>query len=1248
MMKIALSNTIALNFRRLKWFGVVSTVFGIMTPSYASDIEIYQSGTNAAPTLMFLLDISGSMTSTFASFGNYNSNDCKAPTSAGASFYCGVAIQACDLPSGYQFSAFGSDVGTTNRPYARNYCSARAQDGITYFFRQNYVPGYYVREQVWVPLFFGFGYWTTRTRWVSERYDLYSCGNGGTSNKNDCNGVVGNPSATNLNQYTPVNEGNNTYYVKYNEQKFYDRITKVKDGMFDLLQGSSTVPRLSDDKVIGLSAFSYRSDNRTGYIITPARTLNTVVNGKTQRSIFLDEVAKLTAQGGTPTAHAYAETAAYLMGTTTVGAQWSGFNNASSTTPDIKNSSSYIRPRSLNENNAQCSGQGIYVLTDGQPNASSNAEATDIMQVALTPSYRSMLNCSASPLLPVGSDTGWSCIGSFSQLLLDKNKNPLQRSIKTAVVGFGNEFSGIPSYSPALTEQQNIANINNASSASDSVKNAAKWGVYAKGGWYRGSSAQDVVTSVNTFINNTSGDIPPVTTGSATVPIDNLNPLALRNNAYFSQFQPTPDKNYQLWLGNLKKYEIVDGFLKDQNKNNIQDGSGGIVSNYDFWAQSSTDVVGGVQNKLPLGVKSADSFNRTVWTNRKLDSTTDETGLRKLDISNLTDKQDADRGYLLSLLGFNIDLKNLPNTMDDLKGTTELRQVGALLHSSPLLLTNEGTIQVQNNKIVTKDRADYIVFGTTQGLLHAVDAVTGVEKFAFVPNELIKLQKEAFSRFDSTSGGLGGLFYGIDAPWTSYTEYVTKDSSTGKVTVGVGEGNAMGKQIIYGGLRMGGRSYYALDLKNMDAPSVLFHISPQDKKVFSQSESISNKNYPELSFMGQSWAKPAMGWVNWEKKKRLVFFVGGGYDAGGDDGDGKFDYSLGKRTKYTGYESSGYDQNNQKGAGVYMFDALTGELLWWAGANATQDHTSSGVRYTNVPDMKYSVVSQIRTVDRNLDGLTDHLYFGDLGGQLWRIDINNNAPNSDLFNKAPVRLMNLNNGKYSPRFYEMPAFSLYRENNQLFSVISIGAGNRSSPMFNTTDSNYKDDAIYNVFDRDVVNNRLFEIAKNEKGVSYYTNPNGLVSQDAGRYNTNIANRVVGLGDSNVKQSAGWYYSFGVNSSLQAEKVIQMPIVVGGDMYVTTFNNTESGVSGACGSGVKGKSYVSLFCMPYGQCSNGIIRRNSIGAGLVSPSVGSPTSDGYDRSLVSTVASVLNGSKNPFSQYTNKRRFILKNWREVNQ
>lgn len=1220
---LGLNKNLTLNFK----FLLLSLLVSPSVSVHSSDIEIYKKADAGVPTLMFMLDISGSMT--------INQ----------------VGTAACDLPTNYTLSnrpTTGTQSGTASRPYTKVYCNVLS----------DYKNNYYYKSI------------TTR----ANRTTYYQCGASGSStNSNDCT-ILTSLSIFDvflLRQYnTTVETGSTglttTYYYKYEQLPdiVYDRITKVKDGMFDLLQGSDSITPLSDEKVIGLSAFSYNKDNKRGYIIVPARSLDAIVTvgnqRLTQRNILLSEIAKLDAGAGTPTAHAYAETAAYLMGTTTAGAEYSGLS-VSAGNSDIQVNRRYRKPSSLTNNNQSCSSQGIYVLTDGQPNGveTRRSSTTDksIMQVALDDKSAG-LTCTSSILNPTDDDTtGWLCIADFSQLLLDKNKNPLGRPIKTAVVGFGKGFDVLPSYDVKKTKQQNIDAINSKLAVSENIKNTAKWGISAEGGWYSGSNSQDVVESVNAFIDTLNIDIPPVTTGAATVPSDNLNPLSLVNVGYFSQFKPTPDKSFQLWKGNLKRYAITDGVLKTKdNLDVLRDGL--IVNSYDYWAVNETDLIGGTEKKLPLRLNdSNNALRRTIWTDRIVQSgvaSTSETNLRKLDTTLATNSSgaasDPDRGYLLSAAGFAVDLNGLPKNMAQLQAVAELRQMGALLHSSPILLTNQGIVRVSSNKVVTTNREDYVLFGTTQGLLHVVDAVTGVEKFAFLPNEMMNSQKKAFLSNETTSGGTGNLFYGIDAPWTSYTEYVTSNSSTGEVTVGTGEDNAQGKQYAYGGLRMGGRSYYALNLSNMNSPSILFHIDPQTQRIYSKNTDVTGTLYPELQYMGQSWSKPSINWIRWNNEKRLVMFVGGGYDAGGTDGNG---VTAGENKRYAGYENTDYDQTNKKGAGIYMFDAITGELLWWTGANATEDNTSATVKYTTAPNMKYSVVSQIRTVDRDLDGLVDHLYFGDLGGQVWRIDLNNKAPSLDLLVKQPVRLLNLNNRQYSPRFYEMPAFSIYRAtNSSVFAAISVGSGNRSSPLFTTTNSSYLDDSIYNIFDRDVARSNLFDTVKSE-GSSTYTYSDAaktMVSQDISLTNSSIATKMVPFKDANTSTSGGWYYAWkSTANGIQSVKVIQMPIVVSNDLFVSTFNSAVSGIEGSCGAGVQGQSRVTSFCMPYGKCSSSNAydtQDTIIGSGLVNASVtGDPTS------AETNGGTVTGGSGNRVflnTTYNRNNKFLIKAWREVNQ
>lgn len=1205
-----------------------------MSVTQASDIDIYQEAKSGQITLMFMLDISGSM---------------GAPQLIGDN-------DACDIPSATSVNNNGSVNSTNGTPiYKRYYCTAKTD---IYFYKS-----------------------------INSGSDIqyFKCGtNGETSNSKCMTSIVSLP--TDSGEMTTSTSGNTVYYYKKNKtDKYYDRITRLKDGMFDLLNGNTTkgIAKLDDSKVIGLSTYSRptgfnsagqptTADNTRGQVRIPARALDEKFNGITQRQILLNEIAALGARGGTPTANAYAETAAYLFGTrtgtrslsgiigraqaisigyryysctdmTTTGGCNSYSENYVSVLPNYdsfqfsggyyylyKNNivdsdagdsgfpysydetksndkTLYAAPTSLQQTDdiKKCSGQGIYVLTDGEPSNNSNAKT--LMQAALAAKSSTFPSCSAS-------NTSWDCMHKFASNLLDSSKNPLGLKIKTAVVGFGSDFNSVTSFSKSKTQAENIAALGaiNWSEGQDNVKKAAYWGIVGEGGWYSGNSSEDIVNSVNSFLGDLGTEIPSVTTGSPTIPKDALNPAILQDDAYYQQFQPTPEKVYGLWVGNLKKYLVgTAGKLQGRSNKNVNDSRGRLITPtydnngkltsavYDFWsygidnniaiADADENTVGskkfaakgGTWSQLKLRSDN-NVIQRNLLTNRVgtgtgasvvFNSSNNTLRIVNLDyLSDTTYKDDPNRGYLISLLGYNVDAENPSSiTKNSLASSAELRQVGAAMHSLPVLVTNKGkvTYDAKTKKIGSTGREDYVLFGSTQGLLHVVDAQTGQEKFAFVPNEMIDKQKQGFTNYSSTSGGISNLYYGIDGPWTVHTEYVIDGS--GSLTVGTGKGtNQKGKQLAFGGLRMGGRSYYSLDLQNITTPKLNFHINPD----------AAGTSTP-LSYMGESWSKPTIAYVNWGGVRKLVMFVGGGYDhTGGTDGKG--------------YENHSYDQTNKKGAGVYMFSAEgsdAGSLLWWTGANAT---TTTGLNPTlpiglKDDNMKYSVVSEIRTVDRNSDDLVDHLYFGDLGGQIFRVDLDNNAKTLDAFSKAPVRLLNLhkNDGK-SARFYDMPSFSIYNEKGSIFAVLSLGSGNRSQPLQNYTvgTAGVEYDAIYNIYDKDVARKDLLSATNwNTKDITAL----GLVTEENRYSNSTIIAPYT---------TNGWYYKFdncvagsdGTKTDcdkykLQSEKVFGTPLAMNYRLYVSTFDSSKPGISGDCGAGVKGESLLTTFCLPFGQCKS---------------------------------------------------------------
>lgn len=958
---------------------------------------------------------------------------------------------------------------------------------------------------------------------------------------------------------------------QHNGQTLDSRFSLVKKAMQDLLRGNPTknIDALDDDKIIGLATLG--AGGYTGEVLIPAKPLGSKTDQNSHRYVLLRRIENLQANSWTPTAYSYAEVASYLMGTSTIKTyndfnktprpnhyhwQISGFER-SATDTKTADRTKYLSPNSLNqpEDSKQCNGQGIYMLTDGEPNHGRMAET--IMKESLG-NKANIFSCGGIPSNNASPDytTGWTCIHEYAKTLLDPDKNPKNLKFKTAVVGFGRTFTTVlkTPYDPKKTKDDNIAALGRID---NDAKRAAEWGIIGEGGWYAGSKSQDVVDSVNHFIASLTEDIPDVVTGQPAIPIDPLSPLTLMKDGFYGTFIPKVGANQTFWSGDMNKYSVKQNMLYGRNGQALFK-SDGLVSGaaIGFWGS-------GMVANLPLRGNSS-TTSRQLFTNT---TSNNNTALTPVTVDKLYDTSDSlgapsaanDRNAWLNLLGYDTPLSSAPVNQSDLSNQPELRQAGALLHSTPLILTQSGSINRSNG--TSSNRKDYVLYGSTQGILHVVDSKTGVEKVAFVPKEMMTNQKDSFQ---NTNNALGVMKYGIDGKWAAYTQYIS-DSSGGFTvndtsTPAATSTNLRGKgmQWVYGGLRMGGRSYYGLDLSDINKPKIKFHINPDGAATGSP-----------LSYMGQSWSKPSLGFVNWKGSRRLVMFVGGGYDEG--------------------YENRTYDQSNGKGAGVYMFDAHDGSLLWWGSTHATTSiGTTTSPAATNHAALRYSVAGDIGTFDRNNDGLIDYLYFADLGGQVFRVDLDNAHGSADGLVTRIVRLYNGHQANgLSPRFYETPSLSAHSGLGAAgqFGIVSIASGNRSSPLAEGNES--ARDALIVLYDHDV-----FKSNTVKKGTT-------LNVTDAATDNlVEHTKASMSSGDESKQVQAnkqGWkYYLSGVAGKL---KGYSSPRVVDNFLFLTTYTpDGGTTIANSCNAGIRGTSFQEAFCLPGGVCAtiNGKDQRAILG------------------------------------------------------
>lgn len=1263
-----------------------TTLSGLLVLSsvaQASDMQIYASPTAGQKTIVMMLDTSGSMGSAKAPGFSYKDD---------YDLTCGITYNQTNLPtlvnslsSLSNLTAYRMSSGTTPA-YDRNFCYVTPSSATTQ-----------VLDSV-----------------------------------NGCIPVI--------------NSGVTSGY------QCFDRITRLKDGMFALLNSSDTdVKKFAiganaqaslSETFIGVGNFSAKGDGNTAQILVPSKKLGDV--GSAQRIALKTAIAGLTAYNGTPSAHAYAEAASYLMGTTTYSKRfkrdtkylkrsytYSSFsktytytyrvwtcrtlnevdvtnsvqscntwsNNSTTTTatstgstsnnpvwtnqPDIQPPGGWLDSYPSNnefyagdyftdsgvlnsklndvsnpdivinraatdadaqyksplpENQASCDGQGVYFLSDGAANSSSNDRTSALMQKSL-----GSLAFQCSTDLPNQNDatSAWNCMGAYAKSLFNPSKNPKGRSIQTAFVGFGSTFFTSNIEQTSSVDTQNACRMSSrayndpltgaapndkcspgnggslaVSSPTANASGTARSdgynydGGFGNGGFFQASTSDDVTKSVVQFINSLGANPPdPLSTGAISVPVDALNPNGFQPYGYLRALKPQPGKNYLIWQGNLKKYNIIDGALKDGGKTVFTALGALNKDTKDLWnasALSDQGLIekGGVYEKLRLPTVASPSTFRTVVTdiasvnngaivktstpNSSLltissqDSTTSSTTLLD-DFKNkniLKDLSLSLKVRLLNYLGYDLDLATtttLPATAADLTPPKDpFVSMGASIHSYPVQLTYSGDLDANGD--LTDTRQQSVLYASMEGGLRIVDAQTGAEQMVFLPADI--LNKDASRALRRSEPG--SLTYGVDGAWVADSAY--KFSSTSSTS------SVVAKQMnVYGGMRMGGESYYGLDVLTPKSPKFLFRVG---------------SDLADYSRMGQTWSKPVLANIRYNNKITRVMIVGGGYDACYENPQ----FRLGNTnpTEYGG----GCNKTEAQGNAIYIIDAQTGKRLWWA--------SSSGANINN-SNMKHSIVSRISTLDRDADGLVDHLYVGDLGGQVFRVDLNNakDTPTSNLALRV-VRLANLGSDTIAsgnqPRFYQPPTITIHDSGTNTFILVGIASGDRSTPLDvsptvgregilpSAALTGRPTNKVFGLIDRDFINKKLNVASAGVNQVvdgDLKTKDIALSSlqQNPQNLSGDIATVFFGGG------KEGWYRS--LSSDYTGSEVSgrtaggikafeEEPMAITNYLYVPVYDPQGTGVEvqDPCKPRIIGETNIQQFCLPFGVCLNSDGKKNS--------------------------------------------------------
>lgn len=951
------------------------------TPALADDIELFVGsgtpGVQARPNILLILDDSGSMSAQITSQTSYDpthtytGGGCDKTrvywSTTGTPPVCGTGENAYFMRSGLKchaaLDAFAAPSGGTYRDVLASY------DGGTQKRWEALSTGDHNRQVECAEDWGKFGDEPTAAGVVYPR-------NGDTARlwtADSDNRIAWGSNPT-----------NNTYWLYdgnwlawyYSPAATSTRMQVVKDVANNLV---STI----NDVNVGLMHFIDDGSKNGGNVLYALEDISTA------RSGMRTAINSLDPQYKTPLSETLYEATKYFMGgTVEYGAQSGAPQSVAASRRPSPDTNLYGSPIAYS-----CQKNYIVYLTDGEPSEDHDA---DSKIVALTDATGKSIKdivgsisgnqCDVENYPPPWSPDGGQCLDDLAQFLHDGDLSsmPGRQSVVTHTVGFGLNGSDLP----VLRET------------------AARGG----GNYYEASNTASLTTALSDIITKALDT--QATFTSPTVSVNSFNRTQNLNDLYISLFEPSSTRH---WPGNLKKYKLrpTDGVIVDANGNPAINPATGLMfpTARSFWSAAGepndgSDVeLGGAAHRIPA--------SRNVYT--YLGASNDLTdpsnavaaGNSAIDYGGALGPGSPDLPTRAEVLAF-INGQDAADNDNDGNKTEARNQMGDPLHSQAVSMIYGPTAEDA-----------MVFFATNDGYLHAVDAKTGAEQWAFLPSEFLPSQAELFL------DPLVKKKYGIDG---SIRIQAIGDND-GKVEEPDGE-----KVYLFFGLRGGGSALYGLDVTLPAHPKVLWHYGP------SPAPSDTDATLPGMQ---QSWSSIVPTKINvsgvTQNANKLVVVLGGGYDASQDGPPGEPVDHPAARAK-----------TDASGNAIYILDSVTGALLWHGGKDGRDKDFNAAGR-----SMDYSIPADVKVVDLDGDDFADRMYAADMGGQVWRFDIHNGQPASSLVTGGVIAQLSSATDATPPtsvadvrRFYNSPdvAVATDKQTHSQFVHVGIGSGHRVHPL----------------------------------------------------------------------------------------------------------------------------------------------------------------------------------------------------------
>jgi len=384
------------------------------------------------------------------------------------------------------------------------------------------------------------------------------------------------------------------------------------------------------------------------------------------------------------------------------------------------------------------------------------------------------------------------------------------------------------------------------------------------------------------------------------------------------------------WQGHLRAYDVTNATPASTSDSVLR-----TVTTSDLSDASGRDVnvdVAGVTIEWDAGelLDARAAGTRTIYTAVP--------GVSDLNRTDFTTGNEPTLGPILQ--DVNNDNAGL---IDFIRGENRYWKLGDINHSQLIVVGppdgTPGLMGAGYDTFLTsnQNRRKVIYVGANDGMIHCFDTLTGEEIWGFIPYNLLPKLKNMWAVDSVTGERYFSRDVYVDGSPVAEDVYIDADgngSREWRTVLICGQGPGFGSSIA-GGLNY----YFALDITDPYDPQPMWEFT-HDR-------------------VGETWSKPAFGKVT----------------KSGDD-------------TWVAFTGTGYDNNSAMRTGnrFYAIDLETGAEFWNFNAGEVNTRNVHGFSW----NIRNTIPCSPSTIDVDQDGLTDNVYFADLDGRVWKVDVTRN------------------------------------------------------------------------------------------------------------------------------------------------------------------------------------------------------------------------------------------------------------------